>query len=520
MPLAVQALLPFALLIGGSALVRIRRLRRYGGVVAATVMALAAVVSAALLLRLAPAERVDIPYLKTFPLVDVGIRLDALSLAFAVTLLLTAFVLLLARLDAADDRRQPWSGWLLTTSASLAVILSANLVLVYVFLQVLTLAWSGALDESAPRSRALRLFQQVADVGLLAVAAVATASVGTSALSGLPSDALGPSGFLLVLLPAVARLFALGVQADRPRAPVIFEPAIAQAAPAGYLMLRLLSIAGGRPPGRPLQVAIFVLALLAAAALCALVLRERSRGMAISRLVLAQSALALALSASGGALGAIAGCFAWLGLVALSGLSTIRRAGESVGESVTIFALMVLPPGLLFPALWLGTEGFNQQMPIAVLALWLAAAAVALTGLTQLRRPHNRRIAISAIWGVLLIAIAAIPGPVLAWIVIPAARIVTPIPSGTVSVDPFGFRAGGSFLPSAVVVVAALTLLSAFLRLRLRVPAPRLDGIGIPWNWPRPPPAIVSHQGMRTLPWRRLCWALFLVVVTAAIAVR
>src|SRR5205807_1701164 len=157
MPLAVQALLPFIALLGAAVIVRQRPRGKSNGWIAAGATALAGVVALVELLRLSPGEHVDVPYLTTFPYADLLIRLDGLSLAFATITLVTASLLMLVRQQDRRDRRDPWSGWLLTSAAVCALILAGNLLLVYVFLQVVTLAWSGALDERAPRRLRLRL---------------------------------------------------------------------------------------------------------------------------------------------------------------------------------------------------------------------------------------------------------------------------------------------------------------------------------------------------------------------------
>src|SRR2546430_14948910 len=149
------------------------------------------------------------------------------------------------------------SGWLLTSAAACAVILADNLLLLFIALQLLTLAWSGALDETARRRRGLRLAVQIADIGLLLAAASAIQSVGTSAFSGVPSDTFGLATFLLVLLPVAVRVGALAWVSSGPPAAVTFEPAVAWVAPAGYLLLRLLALMGGRLPDRPTAVALF-----------------------------------------------------------------------------------------------------------------------------------------------------------------------------------------------------------------------------------------------------------------------
>jgi len=234
MPLAVQALLPLAVLLAAALAVRMRPRQRHNGWIATGSTALAALIGLIELVRLAPGERVDVPYLTTFPYADLLIRLDGLSLAFATITLVTASLLMLVRQQDRRDRRDPWSGWLLTSAAVCALILAGNLLLVYVFLQVVTLAWSGALDERAPRRLRLRLTLQIADVGLLLAAASAIQSVGTSSFSGVPSDTFGVAAFWLMLLPVVVRLDALLVHARRShQQPAVVEPGAKTAAGAG-----------------------------------------------------------------------------------------------------------------------------------------------------------------------------------------------------------------------------------------------------------------------------------------------
>src|SRR5260370_10747174 len=257
MPLAAQALLPFLALLGAAALVQRRPRRRSNGRIAADATGGSGIMVLSELLRLAPSEHADVPYLTTFPYADLAIRLDGLSLGFASVTLIAAALLRLARLRLRGDRRDPWFGWLLTTAAACAVIFADNLLLVYIALQLLTLAWSGALDETARRRRALRLGVQVADIGLLLAAASAIQSVGTSAFSGVPSDTFGLASFLLVLLPVVARVAALAGPTGGPQAAIGLQPAIDLVAPAGYLLIRMQPLMGGRLPDRPTAVVLF-----------------------------------------------------------------------------------------------------------------------------------------------------------------------------------------------------------------------------------------------------------------------
>src|ERR1700730_6159680 len=255
MPLAAQALLPFLALLGASAIIQRRPRHKSNGWIAVAATGIAGIIAMVELVRLAPGEHVDVPYLTTFPYADLAVRLDGLSLAFASVTLITAALLMLARLRLRGDRRDPWGGWLLTSAATCALILADNLLLVYITLQLLTLAWSGALDEASPRRRGLRLVVQVADIGLLLAAASAIQSVGTSAFSGVPSDTFGLATFVLVLVPVAVRIGALTVIWGGAKAGASFEPAIAWLAPAGYLLLRLLALMAGQLPNRTTAVA-------------------------------------------------------------------------------------------------------------------------------------------------------------------------------------------------------------------------------------------------------------------------
>src|SRR2546430_11889884 len=139
MPLAAQALLPFVALLVAAVFVRWRPRRRINGWIASAATGIAGIIALVELLRLAPGEHVDVPYLTTFPYADLAIRLDGLSLAFASVTLVTAALLMLARLRLHGDRRDPWFSWLLPAAATCAVIFAHNLLLVYIALQLLTL---------------------------------------------------------------------------------------------------------------------------------------------------------------------------------------------------------------------------------------------------------------------------------------------------------------------------------------------------------------------------------------------
>src|SRR3989454_1085655 len=297
MPLAAQALLPFVALLVAAVFVRWRPRRRINGWIASAATGIAGIIALVELLRLAPGEHVDVPYLTTFPYADLAVRLDGLSLAFAAATLITAAALMVTRQLVRGDRRDPWFGWLFTSAAVLAVILADNLLLVFIALQLLTLAWSGALDETARRRRGLRFAVQIADIGLLLAAASAIESVGTSAFSGVPSDTFGLATFLLVLLPVAVRVGALAWVSSGPPAAVTFEPAIAWVAPAGYVLLRLLALMGGRLPDRPTAVALLGGGALVAIGFATLALG--ARGLLFGMIPVALAVILLAVAALG-----------------------------------------------------------------------------------------------------------------------------------------------------------------------------------------------------------------------------
>src|SRR2546425_4461469 len=177
MPLAAQALLPFVALLLAAVFVRWRPRRRINGWIASAATGTAGVIALVELLRLAPGEHVDVPYLTTFPYADLAVRLDGLSLAFAAATLITAAALMVTRQLVRGDRRDPWFGWLFTSAAVLAVILAHNPPFVFIALPLLTPAWGGALDETARRPRGLRFAVQIAGIGVLLAAARAIHAV-------------------------------------------------------------------------------------------------------------------------------------------------------------------------------------------------------------------------------------------------------------------------------------------------------------------------------------------------------
>src|SRR6266700_3281432 len=424
MPLAAQALLPFLALLGTAAIVQRRPRRASNGWISVAATGVAGIIAMVELLRLAPGAHVDVPYLTTVPYADLATRLDGLSLAFATVTLITAALLMLARLRLHGDRRDPWFGWLLTAAATCAVIFAHNLLLVYIALQLLTLAWTGALDETARRRRAIRLSVQVADIGLLLAAASAIQSVGTSAFSGVPSDTFALPAFVLVLLPVVSRVRALAVTAGGPQATVAFAAAIVWVAPAGDLLM------------------------------------------------VAHAALALALSTGADPLMTVACSWLWLLRVPLAGLASVRVAARSAPEVLTLVNLAMIPGSTAFVGLWLGGLALNARgLLFGIIPVGIAVALSAIAALSRLKRPRSLQVDPPTVWATGLLLIAAFPIVVMGRLVVPAAATVRLVPGSTVATSPFGIVAGGRTWPALLVsLVVGLALGLATWRLRLRVP--------------------------------------------------
>ena len=519
MPLALQALLPFIALLGAAAIVRRRARARGNGWIAAGATTVAGAIALVELLRLAPGEHVDVPYLTTFPYADLSIRLDGLSLAFATSTLITAALLMLARQRLRGDRRDPWAGWLLTSAATCAMILADNLLLVYIALQLLTLAWSGALDEASPRRRGLRLAVQVADIGLLLAAASAIQSVGTSAFSGVPSDTFGLATFVLVLLPVAVRIGALTAIWGGPNAAVAFEPAIAWLAPAGYLLLRLLALMGGRLPDRTTAVALFAVAVTGALVLAGIAFSERAVARVAGLLLAAQAGLALALSTGDQPLLTVASTWLWLLLLPLAGVASLRHRDGSAPDALTLVSLAVIPGSLAFVGLWLGGLALNARglLP-AMIPVGLVVVVSVMAALRHMTVRSLRELDVATAWSGALLLIAAFPVIAIGTLVVPAAATVRVIPRGMISVGPLGLVTGfGAWPALAVSVVVAIVLGLAGWRLQGRLPL-RSRGTRASRAYPS---LLAARFALPTLPtWSHVVlWGAFAAAV-GAVAVR
>jgi hypothetical protein len=369
------------------------------------------------------------------------------------------------------------------------------------------------LDEASPRRRGLRLVVQVADIGLLLAAASAIQSVGTSAFSGVPSDTFGLATFVLVLLAVVARIGALTVIWGGPKAAVALEPAIAWLAPAGYLLLRLLALMGGRLPDRPTAVVLFGVGVIGALLLAGLALSARAGPRLAGLLLAAQAGLALALSTGDQPLMTVAGTWLWLLLVPLAGLVSVRPRDGRAPEAHTLLSLAMLPGSLAFVGLWLGALALNARgLLLAMIPVGLAVLLSAMAALAHANLQRPRRLDVPTAWAGVLLLVAAFPIIALGTLVVPAAGTVRQVPRGMIAVSPFGLATGSGVWPAlAVSVVVGIVLGLAGWGIRGRLPLrPWGAGAGRPFGSLSPG----SLKLPRLPAWSRVAlWGAFAAVV-------
>jgi len=324
--------------------------------------------------------------------------------------------------------------------------------------------------------------------------------------------------FLLMLLPVAVRVGALAWVSSGPPAAVTFEPAVAWVAPAGYLLLRLLALMGGRLPDRTTAVALFGGGVLVAIGFATLALGRPAGLRLAAPLLAAQAALAIALSAGSEPLMTAASTWLWLLLIPLAGLVSVRVAGGSLAEMLTLVNLAMVPGSIGFLALWLGGLALGASgllygiIPVAFAVLLLAIAA-----LGRARGVRSISVEPASIWGGVLLVIAAIPIIAMNPIVLPAAATVRLVPRGTISATPFEIATSPGAWPALLVTLTTGVLLGiAGWRLRDRLPLRRARGI-IRWriSWPSWPPV----RPPAVPAWSRyLLWGAFLVVVAVAVA--
>jgi hypothetical protein len=189
-------------------------------------------------------------------------------------------------------------------------------------------------------------------------------------------------------------------------------------------------------------------------------------------LLVAQSALALALSTGSDPLMTLACTWLWLLLVPLAALASVRIPAGSAPEALTLLNLAMIPGSTAFVGVWLGGLALNARgLLIGMIPVGLAIGLAAIAALGRLVPPRSFRFDIATAWGAVLLLIAAFPIVVMDHLVVPAAATVRLVPRGTVATSPFGIVAGGGTWPALVVsLVIALVIGLAAWRLRLNAP--------------------------------------------------
>jgi uncharacterized membrane protein YiaA len=339
--------------------------------------------------------------------------------------------------------------------------------------------------------------------------------VGTSAFSGVPSDTFGLATFVLVLLPVMVRIVALTRVWGGPKAAVAFEPAIAWVAPAGYLLLRLLALMGGRLPDRATAVVLFAIGVIGALVFAGLALFTRAGPQLAGSLLAAQAGLAIALSTGDQPLMTIASTWLWLMLVVLAGVASVRPRDGSAPEALTLLSLAMVPGSLAFVGLWLGGLALNARG--LLFAMIPVGLVVVVSALAALSRAHVRRplgFDVATVWAGVLLMVAAFPIVAIGTLVVPAAATVRLVPRGMIGVGPLGLTTDFGAWPALVVsVVVGLILGLIGWRLHGWLPLRARDAGGEPGY----PSFIPAPPRLPTLPsWSHVVlWGAFAVVVGA-----
>jgi uncharacterized membrane protein YiaA len=299
---------------------------------------------------------------------------------------------------------------------------------------------------------------------------------------------------------------------------VASAPATAWVATAGYLLMRMLALMGGRLPDRPTAVVLFGAGALVALGFAGLAILERPGPRLAALLLVAQAALALAFSTGSDPLMTVACTWIWLLLVPLAGLASVRAATGSAGEALTMLNLAMIPGSVAFIGLWLGGLALNARgLLFAMIPVLLAVGLAAIATLSRIVPPRSVRIEIASVWAAALFLIAAFPILVMDHLVVPAAATVRLVPRGTIATSLFGLVGGGGTWPALVVsLVVALGLGLAVWWLRLKAPtqpSPRGGGLFVASKWPSA--WKLPSASLPTVPeWSRfLLWGAFAIAV-------
>ena len=468
---AAALLLPVALLAAGALLAEAAgRVRPGAGRTPVALFAWAAL--AALLLLWVPQRNpIDLNLGELGAGIRFVLRLDAVSFAFSLFVLLPSALLLTFQRNPSPPLAA------LATAGAVLTLLAGGLVLAALawgatFLLVLLLVQAGG--EPAPSGARFR--QQAAWLLLIWAAAALSARAGTDQYAAVPVSALQAPIFGLVALAAV---IASGLVPWKPWPAVLWErlpPELAGLAilplyfTGFYFLARMYQAGGGHLPGT-----FFNLALAALGAACALFAALRaqaagSRRSYFSEVLPMGGGFALLALGLGTALG-VAAAIATLAAVALLA-ALLPLVGDDALSGRLMLALIVvvgLPPTAVFGTRLLDLQAAVESNEVGGYLALLAAGAwlIGIAGAARAVRLGPRREAgrgstrAAALVGALVVAGGAGLGVLQATIAVPAAAALLPFPGTALTGMPYATATASGSWPA--VALGGLAVLATLL---------------------------------------------------------
>src|SRR5438105_52333 len=320
------------------------------------------------------------------PGIQLGLRLDAVSFAFELLLLVPAALLLTFQSRLAHQGALAG----LAVSAASTAVAASGLVLA-------ALAWGTAVtllvlllqdeDEAATRPHWTALI--LGWLCLLWAGAILVAGAGTAVYAAIPISALSIPVFILIAIPA---LLTSGLTPWRGWMSAVWDRSSTRAAglavatllPLGfYLLTRAYAIGAGRYPSLWLNLALAGLGAAVALSAAARAQSARDRHAYLSEVIPGLAGLALLAEALGTPVGVTA---AILTLAAASLLAAVLPLLPARGSGTVVFAMAVAagaPPSLAFAARLLDIQAALEAGEItaflalagAIAWLWSLAGA-------------------------------------------------------------------------------------------------------------------------------------------------
>lgn len=482
MILSLQAFAPAALLLAGGLLLLLRP--------SATIFVAVQLAALLALLRLSQlaTAALTVPLYEPLPDTPIQLRLDRLSLFFAISAV--AGALLVSIPWVGDRHRDVPFGWLaLAQFGAICAILSGNLqglaagwgIAVAALLMLVVMPQPGVRELRRPGTAVTRhlVLQLGGAVLLTAGAVVVVVTAGTAGYDAIPVGAVDTRTTLLIAAAPVVALATLASLVRTCRRPVVAAVMVtAVMLPmASYVLARIYDLAAGRPlPTSGAMVLVGVAGLLAAL-VAVHAMWAPDLGSAFSRLL---SALGLLLVAAFG-LGDAAGVLALLGgyislevvggamLVMLEagsgrlpGDGSVPRWAAGVLALVPLAALAGLAVGFALDArllmfrrlLELGPVGALVGAPVLAAMLAIAAAAWA-SGRFGGGTLRGRRGVLQAVLAIAALVAVELTAPLLRDTVVALAAAASRVPVANVR------SSAGAALPATPVAYGAVTLLLA-----------------------------------------------------------